>query len=39
MLNKINVKRYNICTIEMEEKFSEFIYKNMQIGNKRIITI
>ena len=36
---KINVYRGIIFvqSTEMEEKFSAFIYKNMQIGNKRII--
>ena len=37
---KINVQRYNICTIDLNgREFSAFIYKNMLIGNKRIITI
>ena len=36
---KINVQRYNdICTIDRNvREFSAFIYKNMQIGNKRKI--
>ena len=29
---------YNVQLTEMEEKFIEFIYKNMQIGNEIIIT-
>ena len=36
---KINVYRGIIFvqSTEMEEEFSAFIYKNMQIGNKRIM--